>query len=96
MMRKDPLAGFMFSLNLMVLGGTLLLFTIISLNKLLVHYLSKQMQASGGMMYKINFIESETFQIFTTNELYLTWFSFSLSFIGLIIVITKLVKTWKN
>ncbi len=54
------------------------------------------MQASGGMMYKINFIESETFQIFTTNELYLTWFSFSLSFIGLIIVIIKLVKTWKN
>jgi hypothetical protein len=92
--KKDP--GFLFSLNLMVLGGTLLLFVIISLNKLVIHYLSGKLDQSRGMLYEINIMESETFQIYNESELYLTWFSFGVSFIGLIIVINKLVKTWKH
>jgi hypothetical protein len=92
--KKDP--GFLFSLNLMVLGGAILLFTIISLNQLVIHYFSGQLDQSKGMLYEINIMESETFQIYNESELYLTWFSFSVSFIGLVIIIKKLVKTWKH
>lgn len=92
--KKDP--GFLFSLNLMVLGGTLLLFVIISLNKLVIHYMSGYLDQSRGILYQVNVIESETFKIYNESELYLTWFSFSLAFIGLVIVINKLVKTWKQ
>lgn len=92
--KKDP--GFLFSLNLMVLGGALLLFVIISLNKLVIHYLSGYLDQSRGILYEVNVMESETFKIFNESELYLTWFSFLLSFFGLVIVINKLVKTWKH
>jgi hypothetical protein len=100
MMQKDPLEkkdpSFLFSLNLMVLGGTLLLFVMISLNKLMIHYLSGHLNQTNQFIYKIALVENETFKIYNERELYLTWFSFSLSFIGLVIVLSKLVKTWKN
>jgi hypothetical protein len=92
--KKDP--GFQFSLNLMVIGGTLLLCWIISLNKLVIHYFSSKLDLNSRQLYKINVMERETFQIFSERELYFTWLSFSLSLIGLITVIYKLVKTWRQ
>lgn len=92
--KNDP--GFLFSLNLMLFGGTLLLFVIITLNKLLIHYLSDSLDHSRGMLYSINVMESDSFRINNSTELYLTWFAFVLSLIGLIAIINKLVKTWKN
>ncbi|MBP7511924.1 MAG: hypothetical protein KA981_08335 [Bacteroidia bacterium] len=73
-----------------------LLFVIITLNKLLIHYLSDSLDHSRGMLYSINVMESDSFRINNSTELYLTWFAFVLSLIGLIAIINKLVKTWKN
>ncbi|OYU96886.1 MAG: hypothetical protein CFE21_00955 [Bacteroidetes bacterium B1(2017)] len=89
----DP--GFLFSLNLMVLGGALLLFAIITGNKLMIHYLSESFDQSRGMLYSINLMEAESFSINSAEELYIIWFAFILSLTGLIITITKLVHTWK-
>jgi hypothetical protein len=91
--KNDP--GFLFSLNLMLFGGTLLLFVIITLNKLFIHYLSDSLDQSRGILYSINVMESDTFRINSIAELYLTWFAFIVSLISLIIIIHKLAKTWK-
>ncbi|MCF8254183.1 MAG: hypothetical protein K9H61_09950 [Bacteroidia bacterium] len=90
---RDP--GFLFSLNLMVLGGGLLLFVIITLNKLVIHYASSFFDHNRGILYSINVMEGDSFSINNESELILIWFAFILSLIGLIITITKLVKTWK-
>lgn len=91
---NDP--GFLYSLNLMVLGGVLLLFAIISLNKLLNHYFSSNLEMSRGILYSVNEMEPDTFKIYSSSELYLTWLAFSLSALGLIITVNRLVKTWSH
>lgn len=88
--------GFLFSLNLMVLGGSLLLFFIISANKLSNHYFADSLNHSRGILYSVNVLEAESFDIRSEGELYLVWISFALSFIGLVIVIYKLAKTWSH
>lgn len=90
----DP--GFLFSLNLMVLGGVLLLFVIITLNKIITHYFSDFFDHSRGILYAVNEMESETFRINNQAELYLTWFALVLSLTGLVIVVVKLVRTWNH
>ncbi|MDZ4666358.1 MAG: hypothetical protein SGJ00_00600 [bacterium] len=91
--KHDP--GFLFSLNLMLLGGTLLLFVIITLNKLFIHYQSESFDHSRGMLYSINILETESFSINSVSELYLTWFSFLISLAGLVAIVVKLAKSWK-
>ena len=90
----DP--SFLFSLNLMVLGGVLLLMLIITLNKLVNHYFSQHLEMNRGLLYSINVVEADTFQIYSSSELYLTWFACLLSLVGLTITVTKLAKSWRN
>lgn len=90
---SDP--GFLFSLNLMLLGGVLLLMVIITLNKLLNHYFSQQLDMNRGILYSVNVIETDSFKIYSSSELYLTWFACLLSALGLTITVTKLAKSWR-
>lgn len=92
--KRDP--GFLLSLNLMVFGGALLLFSIISGNRLLNHYLSNELDHTRGMLYSVNIMESESFKIYSPPELYLTWLAFLVSFTGLAFLIHRLIKTWKH
>lgn len=87
--------GFLISFNLMLIGGLLLLGCIVSLNKLLHHHLHQYWEKAGGFLNAIGKFEAETFRIATASELYLTWFSFLFFLIGLILVMIKLVKTWR-
>lgn len=91
---KDP--DFLFSLNLMVLGGSLLLFFIITANKLANHYFVNYPNPSPNMRSALNKLEVGVFDIRSEIELDLFLIAFALSLIGLIVVIHKLVKTWNN
>jgi hypothetical protein len=89
-------AGFLHSINLMLLGGLLLLALIVASNKLLIHYLWRQSALPNTWLGNLAQTEAQTFRIFSTTELYLTWFAFLIALIGLIGVLVKLIKTWKD
>lgn len=89
----DP--GFLFSLNLMLIGGVLLLGLIVSANKLLNHFLKDYWEQSRGILASVGQMEAETFAITSSADLYLTWTAALFSLTGLIIVIRKLVIYWK-
>jgi len=91
---KDP--DFLFSLNLMVLGGLLLLFFIITANKLANHYFVSYPNHSPGILSALNKQEAGVFDVRNEGELHLFLIAFALSLIGLIVVIHQLVKTWNN
>ncbi len=79
----------------MVLGGAFLLFILITLNKLIAHYLYPGIASNEVLLGRTEIFPSHTFQINTMAELYFTWFAFTLSLIGFIAILYKLVKTWK-
>ncbi len=87
--------GFLVSFNLMLIGGLLLLGCIVSLNKLINHHLHKYGEEVGGILTSIGKFEADTFKISSLSELYITWFSFLFFLVGVILVIVKLVKTWR-
>jgi uncharacterized membrane protein AbrB (regulator of aidB expression) len=80
----------------MLIGGLLLLGCIVSLNKLIIHHLHKYWEEAGGILSSIGKFEADAFRISSLSELYLTWFSFLFFMLGLILVIVKLVKTWRS
>jgi len=88
--------GFIHSINLMLLGGLLLLALIVASNKLLIHYLWRQRALPSTWLGNLAQTEAQTFSIFSTTELYLTWFAFLIALTGLIGVLVKLIKTWKD
>jgi hypothetical protein len=87
--------GFLVSFNLMVIGGLLMLGCIVSVNKLINHHLHKYWEEEGGILTSIGKFEADAFRISSLSELYLTWFFFLFFLVGLILVIVKLVKTWR-
>ncbi len=89
-------AGFLQSINLMLLGGLLLLAVIVAANKLLIHYLYANSPFPNNWLGNLAKTESKTFSIVSSIELYLTWFALCLSLLGMISVIIKLVKTWQD
>lgn len=87
--------GFLLSLNLMILGGILLLFVIITANKLINHYFTFVDPKRDKLEFYVNILEQDTFKIYSTSELNTIWFAGMVSTAGLLIVVVKLVKTWK-
>lgn len=89
-------AGFLQSINLMLLGGLLLLAAIVAANKLLIHYLYANASLPNNWLGNLAKTESKTFSIVSSTELYLTWFALLMAGIGLVSVLIKLVKTWQD
>lgn len=89
-------AGFLQSINLMLLGGLLLLAVIVASNKLLIHYVYANATLPNNWLGNLAKTESKTFSIVSSTDLYLTWFALLLSLVGMISVIIKLVRTWED
>ena len=97
MLKVDPNdPGFFQSVKLMLFGGLLMLSCIVALNKLFIHYVKIYWGQRTDVLLSFSYFESQAFQIQSRNELHFTWAFCIISLSGLVMVIFKLVKTWKQ